>query len=349
MVWPSLSLSLSLSIGLMLSAWLQPSWHVSAETCDPAVLKAIEKQFKKINRMRGCGHFSEHMAYVKSTVANESVLIASEVGVRESDAIWALLDAARERLQTGAPPLTIHLYDITTRTGLMHILSLMSRCPAIKIIYTECNDLIGEIKPTDVMLLDTWNSYMQLSAELMRLPPIVRDVLMIHNTWGRFGERDNVGNSHRVSTRLPQSGHASKAVNAHHFKNVSGIELHTHRQKGGKQKKSLSTEKHGLRAAIDEFLHGTSEWELYRTSTKCDGLTTVVRIDPETAHIEPIPLLNGSSCRRPGQRKPPPPLSQPGDPGGGPAGGDFPVLANCGRGNCGAGRRKEVTEGADRI
>ena len=54
------------------------------------------------------------------------------------------------------------------------------------------------IAPTDLMLLDTWHTYRQLSRELLVIPKSVRKALILHDTV-TFAARDE-----------GQSGHGGK-------------------------------------------------------------------------------------------------------------------------------------------
>lgn len=221
-----------------------------AATCHPDTLAKISAEYdsKQSRPGGGCkGDIAEHMETLLNIASDPAVRSVTEVGVRDGYATWAFLEAARRRHVAGGPPLSIRLHDITMSKPAKALMRLMNRtCPAIPVSFVEGDDLLTPIKRTDVMLLDTWHSYRQLSRELSTIPPAVRRALILHDTV-TFGHVDEA-----------LSGHGGKPIDEALYKSVS--------------RKAA-----GLQPAVDDFLSRQPEWVFYRRDENCNGLTIVRR------------------------------------------------------------------------
>ena len=229
--------------------------------CASTTLAKISAEFQARIGSGCMGDIGEHMPTLMRSALNSSVSSVSEVGVRQVFATWAFLEAARRRHVAREPPLSIFLYDITMSGAAKDVVGIMQRtCPAIPVTFVEGDDLNVTIQPTDVMLLDTWHSYRQLSRELAKIPMAVQKALFLHDTvtYGRVDEGE--------------SGHGGKRIDETQFAGLP--------------------RKAGLQPALGEFLGRHAEWYEAHRYENCNGLTVLCRT-PRGTH-EPIVLPAGS-------------------------------------------------------
>lgn len=138
-------------------------------------------------------------------------------------------------------PKIINLYDINhpSRSGadLDLILSLAKKCK-LDISFNLKNVLDVVIDETDMLFIDTWHSYQQLSKELELHVDKVKKYLIFHDTtlFGDVDEKD--------------------------WYNL-------------KEKHTSSPTKQGLNTAIDEFLLKNLEWKLLEKFVNNNGLTVL--------------------------------------------------------------------------
>lgn len=227
-----------------------PPVAASGALCHVETLARISAEYdaKQSPPGGGCkGDIGEHMETLLRIALDPAVRSVTEVGVRDGYATWAFLEAARRRHIAGGPPLSIRLHDITMSGGARALVQLMQgSCPAIPVTFIEGDDLLVPIKPTDVLLLDTWHSHRQLSRELAIIPPAVRRALILHDTV-TFGSVDEAA-----------VGHGGKPVDEALYSGVS--------------RKAA-----GLQPALDKFLRSRPEWVFFRRDFNCNGLTIVRR------------------------------------------------------------------------
>ena len=106
--------------------------------------------------------------------------------------------------------------------------------------FWQTNNLEIEIDETDLLFIDTWHSYKQLSAELTLHASKVKKYIILHDTV-LFGNQD---------------------------------ELNSYDKFGWYN----GSEKKGLIPAINEFLEEYKEWNVHETYTNNNGLTILKRI-----------------------------------------------------------------------
>ena len=124
----------------------------------------------------------------------------------------------------------------------------------IQSIFYEQSDLECPIEPTDLLFIDTWHVYGQLTRELARWHSYVRKFILLHDTevdkW--FGESIRCGCS--ISEQSSQSGIPVGEI------------------------------QRGLWPAVVEFLRDHPEWVIERQFTNCNGLTVLRRVPPRSEY-----------------------------------------------------------------
>ena len=103
--------------------------------------------------------------------------------------------------------------------------------------FIEADDLKIDIEPTDLLFIDTWHTYAQLSAELKRHAKNVNRWIILHDTVS-FGDKD-------------ETAYSDAKVS----------------------KKVKSSTKQGLNAAVKEFLNSNKDWFMVEHYENNNGLT----------------------------------------------------------------------------
>lgn len=185
----------------------------------------------------------------------------TEIGVREAISSWSFAAVAAEAADAGTP-IAYHASDITKKEGVADLEAALAQCPGVQFTYTEGSDLIVPPWRTDVMLLDTWHTYKQLSRELQRWAPYVASTLMLHDTT-LFEDRDE-----------DIEGHGGKPVDETHFAGLP--------------------QKAGLWAAVQEFLVSEEgkKWKVAERIIANNGLTVMQRESDEALSSLDLPKKN---------------------------------------------------------
>ena len=154
----------------------------------------------------------------------------TEMGVREVVSTWAFLHAKPSRLVS---------YDLFTSSNIP-LAEQAAKEVGVNFTFIQANVLDVTIEETDLLFIDTWHKYGQLSQELPMHCNAVRKYIVLHDTtkyetqdegtWGRYNDQ----------------------------------------RTEGKQKTGLWT-------AVEEFLQQYPEWVLKERYTNNNGLTILER------------------------------------------------------------------------
>lgn len=184
------------------------------------------------NYQKHCDRYSdihEHLPtlYKYATECNH----VTEMGVREVVSTWAFLHAKPSRLVS---------YDLFTSSNIPSA-EQAAKEVGVDFTFIQANVLDVTIEETDLLFIDTWHKYGQLSQELLMHCNAVRKYIVLHDTtkyatqdegtWGRYNDQ----------------------------------------RTEGKQKT-------GLWAAVEEFLEQHPEWTLKERYLNNNGLTILERV-----------------------------------------------------------------------
>lgn len=155
----------------------------------------------------------------------------TEMGVRDVVSTWAFLHAKPSRLVS---------YDLFTSPNLALAYEAAKEIN-VDFEFIQANVLDVTIEETDLLFVDTWHKYGQLSQELPMHCTAVRKYIVLHDTtkyatqdegtWGRYDDSRTEGKA-----------------------------------------------KTGLWAAVEEFLEANSEWTIAERFTNNNGLTVLKRV-----------------------------------------------------------------------
>ena len=214
---------------------------VQSSDCAPASKelcigdRAIREKF--YTKIAQPSDISEHLDSIRKYASGYSHV--TEFGVRHVVSSWALAMAGLESKRG----ITYIGVDITKRPEVIEFEAIVhSDCirEHINFTFIEADDLTIKPWDTDVLFIDTWHAYRQLSAELQLWAPHVRHIMMFHDTQ-LFGYKDEDVN-----------GHGGKPVEESLF--------------GG------SNATQGLRPALDEFLQNYPTWFIAEDRQNNNGL-----------------------------------------------------------------------------
>eukprot|EP00455_Lapot_gusevi_P014823 TRINITY_DN17463_c0_g2_i5.p1 TRINITY_DN17463_c0_g2~~TRINITY_DN17463_c0_g2_i5.p1 ORF type:complete len:138 (-),score=23.13 TRINITY_DN17463_c0_g2_i5:8-421(-) len=121
----------------------------------------------------------------------------------------------------------------------------------ISFTFLQGNDLDLSLPSVDLMLIDTWHTYQQLSKELHQLSHLAKRYIVLHDTGFPWGFADEPGSS------LPAEGA--------HLASMSETGHNASKPKG-------------LWAAVVHFLQKHPEWVIFRRDMNNSGLTVLKRI-----------------------------------------------------------------------
>jgi len=170
----------------------------------------------------------------------------TEIGVRDALSSWMFAAVASEAVDQGRP-VTYRGLDITKKDGVEDLEAALWQCPGVDFHFTEMSDLLVTPWHTEVMLLDTWHTYKQLSLELPLWAPYVSRTLMLHDT-SMYAYRDE-----------DDIGQGGREINNTLFVGLKPLK--------------------GLWPAVEEFLASEegSHWTMAHKNAKGNGLTVLIR------------------------------------------------------------------------
>lgn len=201
-------------------------WH------NPQAVEAIVTQYhdktikKEFDKACQGGDISQHMHTIKDYAKQCNHV--TEFGPGNST--WAFLEAGVKEL---------HLYDLEEKESLHYIVKAARET---KINFHMVNVLKTQISKTELLLIDTYGCYSQLSAELARHAALVMKYIIIHDTV-TWGHQNEIG------------GYLSKAI-------LEGYK---------------ENDRKGLIPAIHHFLVANPAWSVEKHLLNNNGLTILSR------------------------------------------------------------------------
>lgn len=167
-----------------------------------------------------------------------------ECGLNAMNSSWGLLAGLNESQGINISYLGIDISVPPQRT--LNLAKQVSNSLGIQFRFLQANDLDVEIEPVDLLFIDTWHTYRQLTCELEKFAPFINKYIAMHDTSDPYGSQDE---SNPNSRELPQCSTVS-----------------------------IDPSKHGLWPAVVDFLERHPEWSLKRRYLNCHGLTILQRV-----------------------------------------------------------------------
>lgn len=167
----------------------------------------------------------------------------AELGVYELDSGFGILHGLSKNPSPSRSYLGI---DTSPAPQLLLELAIKwSKDAGIDFRFLQANDLDIQLDPVDLLCIDSNHTYRHLTYELETFSPIVRSVIVIHDTSPPWGYADqNEKNHPLMNSRYP----------AH-----------------------IDRKKRGLWAAVVDFLKKHSEWNLIERRFENSGITVIRR------------------------------------------------------------------------
>lgn len=184
----------------------------------------------------------EHVPTLCS-LASECSSIA-ECGLRDMTSTWGLLAGL---MYSSAEKVSYLGIDISSPPeATLHLAKRLSSELGMEFHFLQANDLDVEIDAVDLLFIDTWHTYRQLTCELEKFASSVKKYIVIHDTSDPYGNQD--APNYYQFTQLPECPSVS-----------------------------IDPSKQGLWTAVVDFLGRHSEWVLKRRDLNCHGLTVLSR------------------------------------------------------------------------
>jgi hypothetical protein len=198
----------------------------------------MEKIIYKYEQLRNTpSDINEHLPTLKKYTEECDTIV--EMGVRSIVSTWAFLAGNPKKLTS------LDLYDPTKFGGNLQEVYDAATLTNIDFSFIECDSLIYEMEPCDLLFIDTWHCYLQLKKELTRHHSKVNKYIILHDTvsYANVDEKsaDEMGELNNIETNLPK----------------------------------------GLYSAVDEFLSQNRNWIIWEKKPNNNGLTILKRIDQQ--------------------------------------------------------------------
>ena len=198
----------------------------------------MEKIIYKYEQLRNTpSDINEHLPTLKKYTEECDTIV--EMGVRSIVSTWAFLAGNPKKLTS------LDLYDPTKFGGNLQEVYDAAGLTNIDFSFIECDSLVYEMEPCDLLFIDTWHCYLQLKKELTRHHSKVNKYIILHDTvsYANVDEKsaDEMGELNNIETNLPK----------------------------------------GLYSAVDEFLSQNRNWIIWEKKPNNNGLTILKRIDQQ--------------------------------------------------------------------
>ena len=212
--------------------------------------KILEK-YKQLSEIPS--DINEHLPVLKKYAEECDTIV--EMGVRSIVSTWAFLAGNPKKLTS------LDLYDPTKFGGNLQEVYDSATLANIDFSFIECDSLIYEMEPCDLLFIDTWHCYLQLKKELTRHHSKVNKYIILHDTvsYANVDEKsaDEMGVLNNIETNLPK----------------------------------------GLWSAVEEFLYENKNWVVWEKKPNNNGLTILKRTDyQEKTPIQSKVVLYSTFC-----------------------------------------------------
>lgn len=159
-----------------------------------------------------CIDLVEHL----STLTRYASIVkrVTELGVRDGWSTKALIEGG---------PIEVNSFDLNPCPNASYLLNL-AKTEAVQWQFTLADSLKLELPPTDLLFIDTYHSFQQLSAELTRFGHLVRQYIILHDTetFGKVGENGDPGLWFAIQCWM-QSNCEWRLL--HHYPNNNGLSI----------------------------------------------------------------------------------------------------------------------------
>lgn len=129
---------------------------------------------------------NEHLPRLKSLAAECGSV--TEIGVREMVSTWALLQGLSESAQDNRSYIGIDL--VYPPLNQLFLADELAQENGIDFQFVQANDFGFDLKPTDLLFIDSWHTYCHLTYELETFSPKVRKLIVMHDTSEPWGDQD---------------------------------------------------------------------------------------------------------------------------------------------------------------
>lgn len=181
----------------------------------------------------------EHLPLLRKLARESSTVV--EIGVREMVSTWGILMGLAESASESRSYLGI---DITPPPSeILATAKSVAKSYGIQFRFWNENDLYIDLKPADLLFLDSLHTYCHLTYELEKFSPKIRKYIALHDTSDPWGSRDD------ASYRGDYSEYPSH----------------------------IDRNKRGLWPAVEDFLKRHPDWSLEERHTNNHGFTVLKR------------------------------------------------------------------------
>ena len=214
----------------------------------------MEKIIYKYEQLRNTpSDINEHLPTLKKYTEECDTIV--EMGVRSIISTWAFLAGNPKKITS------LDLYNPTKFGGNLQEVYDAVTLTNIDFSFIECDSLIYEMEPCDLLFIDTWHCYLQLKKELTRHHSKVNKYIILHDTvsYANVDEKsaDEMGVLNNIETNLPK----------------------------------------GLWSAVEEFLYENKNWVVWEKKPNNNGLTILKRTDyQEKTPIQSKVVLFSTFC-----------------------------------------------------
>ena len=173
---------------------------------------------------------NEHLPTLRKYT--EGCDLVLELGVRGICSTWAFLAGRPKKL------ISYDIYPPSNWGGDISLVEYVASQEGIEYEFVIADVLETELPECDLMFIDTWHTYDQLSAELKMHSSKVKKYIILHDTTSYGFVNESIAHANSFKQRL-----------------------------SGKQ---------GLKLAIDEFLSSNTNWSIHKVFNNNNGLTVLI-------------------------------------------------------------------------
>tara|TARA_R100001443_G_scaffold115692_1_gene134051 strand:+ start:191 stop:829 length:639 start_codon:yes stop_codon:yes gene_type:complete len=205
------------------------------------MIRDLQEKLADISQQTKASDIYEHLPTLRNYASRSKHI--TEMGVRGIVSTWAFLAGKPNVLRSYD---MFHPRTFGASSELNDVIN-MANNNNIDFRFIEQDVLEADIAPTDLLFIDTWHVYKQLTQELKLHAPKVRKWIIMHDTTS-CAHRDEEGYEKHLGEKFanpPLEGYPQ-----------------------GK----------GIWPAIEEFIHRNSQdWRILERFTNCQGLTILER------------------------------------------------------------------------
>jgi len=200
----------------------------------------LQEKLANIAQQTKSSDICEHLPTLRNYASRSKHV--TEMGVRGVVSTWAFLAGKPDVLRSYD---MFHPKTFGAGSELNDVINMANE-NNIDFRFIEQDVLEANIAPTDLLFIDTWHVYKQLTQELKLHSPKVRKWIIMHDTTS-CAYRDEEGYEKHLGEKFANP--------------------------------LLKGQKQGIWPAVEEFIHRNSQdWKILERFTNCQGLTILERI-----------------------------------------------------------------------